>query len=175
MLRSRLRMRQRRNLREGRAKQSPFLAMIHPSDCDECRDNRTRAQIPPESPPLQCVGIDKPVRRCATESQDVAMLELVLASNPPPVEEGAFIRLEIDHIVTAALVPDDRVAIRDARVGEVQSRAFRAADARLVALEQQQPRAWRLAIHRQQTCSLRPPQHLRLLLRCPLISAPEYE
>ena len=156
-------MRQCRNLRERRVEQSPFLVMIHPSDCDECRDHRTRAQIAPSSSPHECVGIDKPVRRRATESQDVAVLELVPASNPLSVEERAFIRLEIDHVVTAAFVPDDRMAIRDARVGEMQSRAVRAADTRLVALEQQQPRAQRLAIHRQQTCSLRSSEHLRLL------------
>ncbi len=69
--------------REG--KQAPFLEMVRQSDCDECRDNRAGAQAPPPAPPLERVRIYKSVRSRAAKTDNVAVLELVLAANPPSI------------------------------------------------------------------------------------------
>jgi len=88
------------------------------------------------------------------------VLELLPAANPPSIEERAACRPEIDHIVPAARVPYDRMMIGYARIRDSQSRPFRTAYPRFIPPKQQQPRARRLAIHRQQACGLRSPQHL---------------
>ncbi len=137
--------------------------MIRQSDCDECRDNRAGAQAPPPAPPLERVRVYKSVGSRAAKTENVTVLELVLAANPLSIEKRAACRLEIGHIVTAARVSDGRMTIGYARICNSQSRPFRTADRRFIPPKQQQPRARRLAIHRQQTCSLRPSQHWRLL------------
>ena len=66
------------------------------------------------------------------------------------------------RIARALRVTDDRVAVRNARIGDLQAESRGAADDRLVTAEYQQPRARRVAIHREQTCSLSSSQHGRL-------------
>ncbi len=142
--------------------------MICQSDYDKCCDNRTGAQVLPPTSPLERVRIDKSVRNCNAKTDIVAVLELLRAANPPSIDKGAGRRLEIDDIVTAARVSNGRMTIGYARIRDSQSRPFHAAYRRFIPPKQQQPRARRLAIHRQQTCGLRSPQHLRLLPRGPL-------
>ena len=129
--RGRLRMRQRRNLRERGAEQSQLLVMIHQCECDKHCDDRARAQIAPPTPPLERIRIDKAIRSRATEADSVAVRELLLAANPPSIEIGAFGRFQIDNIVTAACVSDDCVTTRDARIRNAQSRPVCAADVAL--------------------------------------------
>ncbi len=90
------------------------------------------------------------------------MLQRLRAANPAAVEKCAACRLEIGNIVAAALVTDDRVAISDGRIGDLQAQSRRAADDRIVAAEYQEPRTRRVAIHREQSCRLRSSQHGRL-------------
>jgi len=74
------------------------------------------------------------------------MLERLRAANPPPVEKRAASRLEIRDIVAAARIPNDRMVVGDARIGDLQAESLYAADDRLVAIEYQQPRTRRVAI-----------------------------
>ena len=74
------------------------------------------------------------------------MLERLGAANPPAIEKCAARRLEIRDIVAAARVANHRMAICDARIGDLQSESRRLADDRLVAAEYQQPRTRRVAI-----------------------------
>jgi hypothetical protein len=130
--------------------------MVCQSDCDERRHNRTGAQDPPPSSPLQRVGIDESIWSRRAKPQNVAVLERLPAANPPAIEKRAARGFEIDRIVFAVRISDDRVTICDARIRDSQRRPFRAANLGFIALEEQQPRAGRFAIDRQQTCGLRP-------------------
>ena len=89
------------------------------------------------------------------------MLERLGAANPPPVEKRAAGRFEIRDIVAAARIPNDRMAVGDARIGDLQAESLYAADDRLVAIEYQQPLTRRIAIDGEQTCRLRSSQHSR--------------
>src|SRR5208282_5937319 len=101
--------------------------MIRQSDYDKRCDDRTGAQDLPPTSPLERVGIDKSVRRCDAKTDIVAVLELLLAANPPSIDKRAARRLEIHHKVTAACVSNVRMTIRDARIRDSQSRPLRAA------------------------------------------------
>ena len=93
--------------------------MIHRCDCDKYGDNRAGAQVSPPAPALQRVGIDESVRCRAAEAENVAMLEFLLSANAVSVHEGAGSRFEIDDVVTAARVSDERMTIGDVRVGDL--------------------------------------------------------
>src|SRR5260370_6392189 len=138
--------------------------MIQPCDGEDRRDDRDRAQDPALTPTSQRVGIDKSIWNAAAETEIVAVLERLRPANPAAVEKGAARRLQIGHIVAAARVANDRMAIGDARVGYLQSQSLRAADYFLVATQEEQPGARGVAIDGEQTCGLRPSQHVRLLL-----------
>jgi len=74
------------------------------------------------------------------------MLERLGAANPPAIEKRAAGRFEIRDIVAAARVTDDRMAVGDARIGDLQAESLCATDDRLVAAKYQQPRTRRVAI-----------------------------
>jgi len=94
--------------------------MIHRCDCDEHSDNRAGAQVSPPAPALQRVRIDESVRSRAAEAENVAMLEFLFSANAVSVDEGAGSRFEIDDVVTAARVSDERMTIGDVRSGDFQ-------------------------------------------------------
>ena len=75
------------------------------------------------------------------------MLQRLRAANPAAVEKCATCRLEIGNIVAAARVADHRMAVCDARIGDLQAESRRLADNRLVAAKYQQSRTRRVAIN----------------------------
>ena len=93
--------------------------MIHRCDCDEYRDNRAGAQVSPPAPALHRVRIDESVRCRAAEAENVAMLEFLLSANAVSVDERTGSRFEIDDVVTAARVSDERMSSSDVRVGDL--------------------------------------------------------
>ena len=99
------------------------------------------------------------------------MLEPLRPANPLAVDECAGIGFEIDQVVAAARVSDYSMTIGDVRIGKAQRRTFAIANRGLIAGQQQQSCAMRLAIDREQTRGLRAFQHLRLLWRAALKTA----
>ncbi|HEV2170610.1 MAG TPA: hypothetical protein VGR40_06665 [Candidatus Binatus sp.] len=146
--------------------QSPLLEMIGQDERDEQRDRRPEPQIPAPASPLQRIGIDKSIRRRAAEAQYVAVLELLRATNPFSIDERAAGRFEIDYIVPAASISDDRMTSTHIRIRYLQRRTVRAAHHRFITRQQQQPGVVRLAINCEQSSGLRSFQHLRLLSGC---------
>jgi hypothetical protein len=140
-------MRPCHNLRDRRKrKQIPFLAMIEPSDHEQSRNYRGGAQDPAFAPPSNGVGIDKSIWNAGAKTEIIAMLERLRPANPPAIEKRAACRLEVGHIVAAACITDDCMAVGDARVGDLQAQSSRAADNLLVATEEEQPGARGVAI-----------------------------
>ena len=141
-LRSGIRFDQRDNLREGRdGDQPPLLEMVRQCDRDQKCEQRSDAQIPSPTSPLLRIGIDESIRRCAAETQHVTVREPLRPANPPTIDERARPGLEIDDVVAAALISDDRMALVDVRIRDPQSRTFGAADPSFTTREQQQPSA----------------------------------
>jgi hypothetical protein len=152
------------DLRDSRNRQQiPFLMMVQPPDHEQSRDDCGGAQQSPFTPPSKSIWIDKSIWNAGAETEIVTVLERLRPANPPAIEKRAAGRFEIRDIVAATGVTDDCVAVGDARIRDLQAEPRRAADDRLVAPEYQQPRTRRIAIHREQTRSLRSPQHCRLL------------
>src|ERR1700722_6862047 len=164
-------MRQRDNLRERRAEQSPLLEMINQPNCEEGRDHRTRAQVPSPAPSLLRVRIDESIWSRGAKPQHVAMLEPLSPANPLAVDVCARVGFEIDQVVASARIPYYSMTISDVRIGKAQRRTFGIADRGFIALQHEQPSTMRLAIDREQTRGLRPLQHLRLLSRGALRTA----
>ena len=128
-------MRQRGNLRERGAEQSPLLEMIHQHNCEERRNNRTRAQVPTPAPTLLGVRIDESIWSRVAKPQHIAMLEPLRPANPLAVDECSGIGFEINQVVAAARVPDYSVPISDVRIGKTQRSTFGIADRGLIALQ----------------------------------------
>jgi len=145
--------------------------MIHPSNCEEGRNDHTRAQVPTPTPPLLRVRIDESIWSRVTKPQHIAMLEPLRPANPLAVDEGAGLGFEINQVVAAARISDYGVTISDVRIGKAQRRTFGIADRGFIALQQEQPSTMSLAIDREQTRGLRTFQHLRLLSRVALKTA----
>ena len=64
------------------------------------------------------------------------MLERLRPANSAAVEEGAGGGLQIADIVAATRIANERMAIGDARIGDLQSQSSRATDYFLVAPEE---------------------------------------
>src|SRR5271155_5589099 len=138
--------------------QTPALEMVRYPNGREHRDNRRKADVTSPTSPLQRVRVNKLVAGRAPETQNVAVLEPAFAAYPLSVDQRALIGLEVDDIVTAARVSDERMTNIDARIADAQCRSFVSSDVGFTPPEQQQPRAIRISTDREQTCSLRSPR-----------------
>ncbi|HZC45077.1 MAG TPA: hypothetical protein VE243_01305, partial [Candidatus Acidoferrum sp.] len=139
--------------------------MIEQAKRDEHRDHGGKAQIATPTPALLRVRINESIRRRAAKADCVAMFEPLRPPNARAVNERAGLGFETSYVVAAARILDDRMPTRDVRIGDLQSATFGVADRRLIALQQQQSSARRIAIDRQQTRGLRSFQHLQQLSR----------
>ena len=155
----------RGDLRNGRdGDQSPLLEMIHQHESDQNRDQGSDAQVASPAPPLLRIRIDESIWRRAAETQHVAVVEPLCPANAAAIDERAGCRLEIDQVVAATRISDDRMALRNIRISDAQPRIFGGADRSFVARQHEQPGTVHIAIDREQSRGLRPFQHLTATL-----------
>ncbi len=164
-LRCGIRFDHRGDLRDGRhGDQSPLLEMIYQRESDQNCDEGSDAQVASPASPLLRIWIDESIWRRAAETQHVAVVEPLCPANAAAIDERAGRRFEIDQVVAATLVSDDRMALRNVRIRDAQPGIFGGADRSFVARQHEQPRSLRIAIDRQQSRGLRTFQHLMATL-----------